>query len=162
MTNEEAKPASAFKRLLFGTQPSCTGVILRLTLAGVIFPHGAQKVLGVFGGYGWSPTMTYFTGVIGLPAALAALVMLIEFLAPFALLLGLLTRPAALGLIAVMVGAIRTVHLSNGFFMNWSNDPALKEGFEYHLLVIGMAAALLVSGAGCFSIDRRIGGAKEA
>jgi putative oxidoreductase len=160
MTTEEPRPTSGFRKLLFGTQPGWSGLILRLTLALVIYPHGAQKVLGLYGGYGWSGTMTYFTDVIGLPVALGALVMLIEFLAPFALVLGLFTRGAALGLIAIMLGAIKTVHHANGFFMNWYGKQA-GEGFEYHLLVIGMALALVISGAGCFSIDRRIGGGGE-
>src|SRR5262247_15708 len=83
--------------------------LLRVTLAIVFFPHGAQKVLGWYGGYGWSATLDYFTGTGGLPAVIAVMVMLIEFLAPFALLLGFLTRFAALGIAAVMVGAIEKV-----------------------------------------------------
>lgn len=155
MTSDDVKPAGTLTRMVLGTGSHWTGLILRLTLAAVIFPHGAQKVLGSFGGYGWKGTMDYFTGTMGLPAWLAALVMLIEFLGPIALLLGLFTRGAALGLIAVMAGAIKTVHLPNGFFMNWTGTQK-GEGFEYHLLVIGMALSLLIAGAGCFSIDRRI------
>jgi putative oxidoreductase len=162
MTSEGTKPTSGWKRLLFGTTPSFSNVLLRLTLAGVIYPHGAQKVLGLYGGYGWTATMKYFTDYIQVPAVLGGLVMLIEFLAPFALVLGFCTRPAALGVIAVMVGAIMKVHLSNGFFMNWTNDPQRMEGYEYHLLVIAMALVLVISGAGCFSIDRKIGGADAA
>jgi putative oxidoreductase len=128
---------------------------LRLSLAVVMFPHGAQKALGWFGGYGWSGTMGYLTGSIGLPAPLAALLILTELLAPVALLLGLLTRPAALGIAAIMAGAIATVHAQHGFFMNWFGDQK-GEGFEYHLLVIGMALALLVRGGGSASLDRRL------
>jgi putative oxidoreductase len=146
-----------FVRMVFGTRPNWTSLILRLTLAVVIFPHGAQKALGMYGGYGWSGTMQYFTGVVGLPSVLAAVVILIEFLAPFALVAGLFTRGAAVGLIAIMLGAIEKVHYQNGFFMNWYGK-APGEGFEYHLLVIGMAFALVIAGAGCFSLDRRIGG----
>jgi putative oxidoreductase len=156
-SSSEPRSTGGLLALLFGTGPHAAGLLLRLTLAVVIFPHGAQKVLGWFGGGGWSGTMEYFTGTVGLPMPLAALVMLIEFLGPIALLFGFLVRPAALGLIAVMVGAIVKVHLPNGFFMNWFGKQA-GEGFEYHLLVIGMALALLVSGAGCCSIDRKIGG----
>lgn len=161
MTSEEPKAPGGFKRLIFGTQPSWSGLILRLTLALVIYPHGAQKVLGLYGGYGWSATMGYFTDVLGMPAALGGLVMVIEFLAPFAFVLGLFTRGAALGLIAIMLGAIQKVHFMNGFFMNWTGKQA-GEGFEYHLLVIGMALVLLISGAGCFSVDRKIGGGGDA
>jgi len=155
--SDEARPAGGggVKGLLLGTGDHWSGLLLRLTLAIVFFPHGAQKLLGWYDGYGWTGTMGYFTGTIGLPTAVAALVILIEFFAPFALLVGFLTRFAALGIAAVMVGAIETVHRPNGFFMNWSGKQA-GEGFEYHLLVLGMALALMVAGAGRFSLDRRI------
>jgi len=125
----------------------------RLLLAVVMFPHGAQKALGWFGGYGWSGTMGFLTGQVGLPAALAALVIGIEFLAPLFLVAGLATRAAALGIAAVMVGAVVTVHLPFGFFMNWSGAQG-GEGFEYHLLALGLAVALLLEGAGRASLDR--------
>jgi len=140
---------------LLETAPGLGGPILRLGLAVVLFPHGAQKLLGWFGGYGWSGTMGFLTGKIGVPTPVAALVILIEAFGPLLLLLGLLTRPVALGVIAVMLGAISTVHLPNGFFMNWTGAQA-GEGFEYHLLVIAMALVLLVNGAGSFSADGRI------
>lgn len=148
------RQASPIARLL-ETRPQFSGPILRVALALVLFPHGAQKLLGWFGGYGWSGTMGFLTGKIGLPAPIAALVILIESLGPVFLLLGLLTRPVALGVIAIMLGAIATVHAPNGFFMNWSGAQA-GEGFEYHLLVIAMALVLLVSGGGSLSADRRL------
>jgi putative oxidoreductase len=148
------RQASPIARLL-ETAPALSGPILRLALALVLFPHGAQKLLGWFGGYGWSGTMGFLTGKVGLPAPIAALVILIESVGPLFLLLGLLTRPVALGVIALMIGAIATVHAPNGFFMNWSGAQA-GEGFEYHLLVIAMALVLLVSGGGAFSADRRL------
>ena len=140
---------------VLATTPALSGPILRLGLALVLFPHGAQKLLGWFGGYGWSGTMGFLTGKIGLPTPLAALVILIESIGPLFLLLGLLTRPVALGVIAIMIGAIATVHAPNGFFMNWSGAQA-GEGFEYHLLVIAMALVLLVNGGGSLSADRRL------
>lgn len=140
---------------VLATAPAASGPILRAGLALVLFPHGAQKLLGWFGGYGWSGTMGFLTGKIGLPAPLAALVILIESLGPVFLLFGLLTRPVALGVIAVMIGAIATVHAPNGFFMNWTGAQP-GEGFEYHLLVIAMALVLLVSGGGSLSADRRL------
>ena len=142
-------------QLLGGGVAHWSGLLLRLTLALVLFPHGAQKLLGWFGGYGWSGTMGFLTGTIGVPSVIAALVIVIEFFAPIALLLGLLTRPAALGVVAVMVGAIATVHAPNGFFMNWSGAQA-GEGFEYHLLVLGIAAALIVGGGGRGALDRKL------
>jgi putative oxidoreductase len=141
------------------TTPQLSGPILRLGLALVLFPHGAQKLLGWFGGYGWSGTMGFLTGKIGLPVPVAALVILIESVGPLFLLLGLLTRPVALGVVALMLGAIATVHAPNGFFMNWSGAQA-GEGFEYHLLVIAMALVLLVSGGGALSADGRLAGAR--
>jgi len=154
--SDDTKPAAGgMKGVLFGTRNEFALLLLRLTLAVVIFPHGAQKVLGWFGGYGWDGTMGFLTGKIGLPTALAALVILIEFLGPVALLLGFCTRLAALGVLAVMVGAIQTVHRANGFFMNWTGKQA-GEGFEYHLLAIGIGIALALLGGGALSVDRKL------
>jgi putative oxidoreductase len=155
MSGAPESPSNGLVRVLLGTRDHFHGLLLRLTLAIVMFPHGAQKVLGWFGGYGWTGTMGYLTGTIGLPTAVAALVILIEFLGPVALLLGFCTRFAAVGIIAVMAGAIATVHHANGFFMNWTGKQP-GEGFEYHILAIGIAAALLCGGAGKLSLDRRI------
>lgn len=147
-----AGPRSAAARLL-ATEPRFAAPLLRVALAVVMFPHGAQKAFGWFGGYGWDGTMGFLTGTIGLPGAIATLVILIEVLAPLALLAGFLTRAAALGIAAVMVGAIASVHAANGFFMNWSGQQG-GEGFEYHLLALGMAGALVISGGGAGSLDR--------
>ena len=130
-------------------------LILRLTLALVFFPHGAQKVLGWFGGYGFEGTMGFFTGTMGLPYVIALLPILTEFLAPFALVAGFFTRIAALATGVNMLVAIAMVHHVNGFIMNWSGKQA-GEGFEYHLLVIGIAIALVVQGAGRWSVDQAI------
>src|ERR1700761_5311483 len=110
-------------------------LIARLTLAVVFFPHGAQKVLGWFGGYGFAGTMGYFTGTAHMPYAVALLPVLTEFVAPFLLAAGLFTRIAAFALGFEMLVAIVMVHGANGFFMNWFGKQA-GEGFEYHLLVI--------------------------
>lgn len=129
--------------------------LLRLTLALVIFPHGAQKVLGWWGGYGFSGTYEYFTTTAGLPGLVALLVILGEFLGPLGLAVGLLSRVAAGGLVLIMLGAIFMVHGEHGFFMNWYGAQA-GEGFEYHLLVIGLALAIVIKGSGALSIDRRL------
>lgn len=147
-------PPSLLARLL-GSSLGPAGTLLRVALAVVLFPHGAQKALGWFGGYGWSGTMGYLTGTAGLPTVIAALVITIEFAGSLALLAGAATRLAASGVIAVMIGAIVKVHAANGFFMNWFGAQA-GEGFEYHLLVIGMAAALLIGGGGAASVDGRL------
>jgi putative oxidoreductase len=140
------------RRLLF-TTAGWSGTMARVVLAIVMFPHGAQKLLGWFGGYGFSGTLGFLTGKMGLPAPLAASVILIEFAAPVLLVAGLGTRFAALGIGAVMIGAIATVHASQGFFMNWSGSQA-GEGFEYHLLALGLVAVLFVQGGGFMSLDR--------
>jgi putative oxidoreductase len=141
-------------RRLLATDGAIAPVFLRLTLAVVMFPHGAQKVLGWFGGYGFEGTLGFMTS-LGIPAALATVAILAEFLAPIALVVGIGTRFAGLALVGLMVGAIATVHLPHGFFMNWTGAQA-GEGFEFHLLVIGMALALAVAGGGRWSVDRKL------
>lgn len=141
-----------FKRMLH-TDNDYAALVMRLALGIVMFPHGAQKVLGWFGGYGFMGTMGFFTDTVGLPWILALLVILAEFLGSIGLIVGALTRLAAFGIGSVMVGAILLVHLPNGFFMNWSGNQA-GEGFEYHLLAIGLALALILKGGGAWSFDR--------
>ncbi|WP_455388729.1 DoxX family protein [Petrachloros mirabilis] len=142
-------------KALFLTDDSWTGLILRLTLGLVMFPHGAQKLLGWYGGFGFDGTIGFFTQQMGMPWAIAFLVILGESLGSVALLGGLLTRFTAASMGVIMLGAITMVHLPHGFFMNWFGKQQ-GEGYEYHLLVIGIAAALLVTGAGRWSIDRVI------
>jgi len=139
----------------FQTDDAWTGLILRLTVGLVIFPHGAQKLLGWFGGFGFSGTMGYFTERLHLPWLVALLVIVGESFGSVALMLGLLTRFTAASYIVIMLGAITMAHLPYGFFMNWFGKQQ-GEGFEFHLLVIGIAAALLVTGAGRWSADRLI------
>ena len=127
---------------------------LRLVLGVVFLAHGSQKLLGWFGGYGFHGTMGFFEH-LGMPAPVAFLVICTEFFGGLGLIVGLLTRIAALGIGVEMIGAIFMVHLPNGFFMNWYGTQK-GEGFEYHLLVIAMAAALLLRGAGAFSLDRAL------
>lgn len=141
-------------RRIVQTSADPAPLIARLTLALVLFPHGAQHLLGWFGGYGFKGTLGWMTGTVGFPAPLAALAILVEFFAPIALVFGLLGRPAALGLIGLMLGALST-HVANGFFMNWFGAlPAGHEGFEYHLVVMGLAATVVLQGSGAFSVDR--------
>jgi putative oxidoreductase len=140
---------------VFATDRSLASVVLRVVLAFVMFPHGAQKALGWFGGYGWNGTMGFLTEQIGMPSVAAAFVILLEFVGPLLLLVGLGTRLVALGFVGLMMGAIATVHAQNGFFMNWNGDQA-GEGFEYHLLVIAAAVALIIAGGGRWSVDRNV------
>ncbi len=137
------------------TKSEYTPVVLRVMLGMVIFPHGAQKVLGWFGGHGFEGTLSFFTQQMGIPAMIALLVFAGEFLGSLGLITGFLTRFSAAGIAAIMAGAVTTVHLGNGFFMNWSGNQA-GEGFEFHLLVIGMAIALMITGGGKYSLDQWI------
>jgi len=139
---------------LMGTGNDVALTMLRVVLGVVFFAHGAQKMLGWFGGFGFHGTMGFFEH-LGFPAPVAFLIICTEFFGGLGLIVGLLTRIAALGIGVEMIGAIFIVHLPNGFFMNWMGTQK-GEGFEYHLLVIAMAAALLLRGAGAFSLDRTL------
>ena len=129
--------------------------MLRVMLGIVFFPHGAQKVLGWFGGYGFSATVNAFTHKMHIPLVLALLAIAAEFLGSLALIFGFLTRLAAFGIAVVMMVAITLVHMHNGFFMNWSGTQT-GEGIEYHLLVLAIALALMIKGAGSFSVDKSL------
>jgi putative oxidoreductase len=137
---------------LLSTQDDIAPLVMRVMLGSVFFPHGAQKVLGWFGGYGLTGTLNFFTETMGVPLIVALLVIAAEFLGALGLIVGFLTRLAALGVASVMAGAIFLVHLPNGFFMNWSGQQA-GEGFEYHLLAIALALALMITGGGKASLD---------
>ena len=144
-------------RKLVSTSNDFTLTIVRLVLGVTFFMHGAQKMLGWFGGYGFHGTMGFFTQQMGIPAPLAFLAICAEFFGGLGLLVGLLSRIAALGIIVNMLVAIVTVHHVNGFFMNWTGQQK-GEGFEYHLLAIALAIVVLVKGSGAISIDRAIAG----
>ena len=146
---------TTFMKYLFQTNDKFSYWVPRVILGCVMLPHGAQKLFGWFGGFGFTNTMTYFTQTTGLPWIIAFLIVMGESLGSLGLILGFFTRLSALGLICIMVGAIITVHIPNGFFMNWFGKQA-GEGFEYHLLVIGMSIPLLVSGGGKYSVDMLI------
>jgi putative oxidoreductase len=141
------------KRLM-STSNDVVLATLRLVLGVVFFAHGAQKMLGWFGGYGFHGTMGFLEHV-GLPAPVALLVICTEFFGGLGLIVGLLTRIAALGIGVEMIVAVFMVHLPNGFFMNWFGNQK-GEGFEYHLLAIAIAATLLLRGAGALSADRAL------
>ena len=140
-------------RQLFQTDDGWTGLVLRLTLGLVMFPHGAQKLLGWYGGFGFDGTMGFFTQQMGMPWLVAFLVIIGESFGSIALLAGFLTRFTAASFGVIMLGATTMVHLPHGFFMNWSGKQQ-GEGYEYHLLVIGISLALLVIGAGKWSLDK--------
>jgi putative oxidoreductase len=143
-----------FKKLI-STSDDLAVTILRVVLGVVFFAHGAQKMLGWFGGYGFSGTMGFFTHQLHIPAPLAFLAIATEFFGGLGLILGFLARIPALGIAVEMIGAVFMVHLPNGFFMNWTGVQK-GEGYEYHLLAIAMAAVLLLRGAGAYSVDRAL------
>jgi putative oxidoreductase len=126
--------------------------IARLELAFVFLAHGSQKMLGLFGGAGFRATMSFFEHGMGIPAPLAFLAIAAEFVGGLGLVSGLLGRAAALGIAVNMLVAIFTVHLKNGLFMNWSGTQK-GEGIEYHLLVLAITAAVMIDGAGAWSVD---------
>ena len=139
-------------RKLFSTDKSFAGTILRVLLGVVMFPHGAQKLLGWFGGRGFEATVSSFAANFHIPELLAILVVLTESVGAVALVLGFFTRPAALAVTVDMVVAVILVHLKVGFFMNWAGT-AKGEGFEYHLLAVAIGLALMIKGGGRWSVD---------
>lgn len=134
------------------TNDHVSGILLRLTLGLVILPHGLQLLLGWFGGYGFTGSMQYFTGVAGLPWLVSFLVIILQSIGAILILAGAGVRLMALSYIIMFIGMIVTAHSDYGFFMNWDGSQK-GEGFEYHLLVIGLALLLMLNGAGKFSID---------
>ncbi len=139
-------------KTLFATDDAWSGLILRLTLGFVMFPHGAQKLLGWYNGFGFSGTLNFFTETMHLPWLIAFLIIIGEFFGSLGLLVGFLTRFSAASIGVIMLGAINLVHWPHGFFMNWSGKQA-GEGYEYHLLVLGISVALVLTGSGRWSVD---------
>jgi putative oxidoreductase len=137
---------------LFQTDDDISGLILRILLGIVFLPHGAQKVFGWFGGSGFSTTMEMFTVKAGIPVLFAFLAIMAESIGPVFLIAGFFTRIAALGLAVNMIVCAAGNHLKNGFFMNWFGNQQ-GEGFEYHILVVAIAAALMIKGGGRWSVD---------
>jgi putative oxidoreductase len=129
--------------------------LLRLVLAIVVFPHGAQKMFGWFGGFGFTGTMGFLTQQMHIPAPLALLVFAAEFFAPIGLFFGFLGRIAAVGIAIDFTAVALKAHLQNGFFMNWGGQPR-GEGVEFFILAVGIAIAIAVRGSGAVSIDRLI------
>lgn len=141
------------KNKLFNTTDSWTPIVLRVILGLVVFPHGAQKLLGWFDGYGFSGSMNYFTDTVALPWIIGFLVIILEFFGAIALIAGIATRIISVLYIAIAIGIIFTSSIQYGFFMNWFGNQG-GEGYEYFLLWIGMAVGLVVSGGGKYSVDK--------
>jgi len=139
---------------LLHTQDDIGPFIARVILGIVMLPHGLQKLLGMFGGAGFSGTVDFFVSS-GVPAFVAVLIIIGESFGSLGLIFGFLSRLAALGIAIIMLGAIFMVHLQNGFFMNWFGNKA-GEGFEFHLLAVGLALIVLIKGGGKWSVDGSI------
>jgi putative oxidoreductase len=155
MKQKTSKKLTQLTRALFQTSETVSPLILRVFLGIVMFPHGAQKVLGWFGGAGFATTLASFSDKMHIPAVFAILAILTEFFGPIALFLGFLTRLAAFALAFDMLVAALLVHVHSGFFMNWLGKQK-GEGLEYDLLLWAIALALIIQGAGRFSLDRVI------
>lgn len=142
-------------RKLISTSDDFAVTLARLILGVVFFAHGAQKMLGWFGGYGFTGTMGFFTQMLHIPAPLAFLAICAEFFGGLGLLVGLLGRVAAFGIAVNMLVAILTLHIHFGFFANWSGQQK-GEGIEYHLLAIALALVVMIKGSGALSVDRAL------
>ena len=143
------------KRLLSTNPHNSLALVARLILAIVLFPHGAQKLFGWFGGFGFTGTMGFLTGQAHLPYIIALLVICIEFFGSLLLLTGFLTRIAAVAVIINFLGVVFKNHIQNGFFMNWGGTQK-GEGVEYFILLFGLAIIVLIAGGGMASIDASI------
>jgi putative oxidoreductase len=149
-----------FRKLISTDNDSATA-ILRVVLGVIFFAHGAQKILGWFGGYGFTGTMGFFTGVMHIPAPFAFLAICAEFFGGLGLIFGFLTRIGALGISCNMLVAVAMIHRQFGFFMNWTGAQK-GEGYEYHLLILATTVFLMIRGAGAASIDRLLSSPAKA
>lgn len=149
------------KKLLLTNTNNWAALVARLALGVTIFPHGAQKLLGWFGGYGYAGTMGFLTGQMHLPWIIALLVILIEFFGSLLLFFGFFTRIAAFATLVSFLGVLFKVHIHNGFFMNWGMQAAIGEGYEYFILLFGLVIIPLIAGGGKASIDGMITRSKK-
>jgi putative oxidoreductase len=151
--SDATAPSGSLLHRLVRTDARLAPTIARLGLGLVMLPHALQKAFGWFGGHGFGATYEAFMTKMHIPGPLAFLAIVTEIVCSVALVFGALTRLAAAGIIAVMLGAIVYAHLPNGFFMNWSGKQA-GEGIEYHLLAIALGLVVVLAGGGRASVDR--------
>ena len=139
---------------VIATSNRITPTLIRVGAGVAMFPHGAQKALGWFGGYGFSGTIDGLGKSMGIPPIFAVLAIAAEFLGALGLITGTLTRVSAFGVAFTMVvAAVMGKHYENGFFMNWFGNQK-GEGLEYFLLIFTLAVAAMVEGGGRASVDR--------
>lgn len=141
--------------LVFGTHASWSHLVVRLALGVIFFAHGSQKLFGWFGGHGLKGTIGGFRQM-GIPPAATVIAACLECFGGLAMIVGFLARPAAVGLIIVMLMAVAKVHAKNGFFINFAMTAGKGHGYEFNLALIAMALSILIGGAGAVSIDRLI------
>lgn len=144
------------KKILATDSNNTAALLARLALGIVVFAHGAQKLLGWYGGYGFEGTMGFLTGTAGLPYIIALLVILIEFFGALLLIFGFVTRLAAFAVLVNFAGVVISSHLQDGFFMNWYSEANKAEGLEYFVLLFGLILGVLIVGGGQWSIDAGI------
>jgi putative oxidoreductase len=140
------------KKLLSTNSDNWAALVARIALGATVFVHGAQKLFGWFGGYGFKGTIDFLTGQAGLPYAVALLVILIESIAALMVIAGLFTRVAALGIFGLFTIIMLKFHFVNGFFMNWAGNQK-GEGIEYFIILLGVALTLIIAGGGKASVD---------
>jgi len=140
-------------RKLIQTRHDWAIAAVRVVLGGVMLPHGLQKTFGFFGGHGFASTLSFFQQGLGIPKSVGALVILAESVGALALILGFVGRFMAFSIALTMLGAVAMVHAKAGFFMNWNSVGGQYEGFEYHLLALAMALAVMIRGSGAASVD---------
>ena len=135
-----------FMRFLYHTDSNMAGLIARVFIGAVILPHGLPKLLS------FEQSVGGLASGVGLPYYIAVLVVIAESVGAVSLIIGFLSRFCALSMIVIMAGAVQLFHFKHGFFMNWKGNQT-GEGYEYHLLVVGLALVVVVCGSGRFSID---------
>jgi len=140
------------KKLLTTNTENWSALVARLVLGATVFAHGAQKLFGWFGGYGFEGTMGFLTEQVGLSNFIAFIVILIESVAAVMILAGVFTRVAALGIFGLFTIIMHKFHSANGFFMNWASNQK-GEGIEYFIILLGVALTLIIAGGGKASVD---------
>ncbi|TNF81247.1 DoxX family protein [Pseudomonas sp. ICMP22404] len=143
---------SSFVNKILSTRAGYGLTVLRIAVGVIFAAHGSQKLFGLFGGYGLAGTAQWMESIGLTPGYLmATLAGGTEFFAGLALIVGLLVRPAALGLAFLSLVAIFSVHIGNGLFM-------ANNGYEFALALLAASIAVLIEGAGKLSVDRAIAG----
>jgi len=129
-------------------------LMIRIPLGVIFIAHGGQNLFGWWGGAGFAASLQSYQAHLGVPVSLAALALLTQFFGGILVLIGLLTRWAALALAILMGYAIFAVHLGNGFFLNWGLTSGQGHGMEFSLALLGMSLMLVCSGPGILAVER--------